>query len=121
MYYRVYLSWARISNEIADIFQVSDRPTTLCDMSQVPSGTALLLLLPLPLSLSQTDLIWSVDRSGAETMTVTAEFAARARRPSRIQGMSKLTQKSELFVSAKVKLLAMLAVEPELEFIVHNV
>ena len=30
-------------------------------------------------SLSQTDLIWSVDRDGAETMTVTAEFTARGR------------------------------------------
>ena len=106
---------------MADIFQGSDdeedatRHVTCPTWDRLSSPLTSLLSSFCPLS--QTDLIWSVDRNGAETRTVTAEFAGRGRegddgrgmRPPRIQGMSKLTQKSELFV-AKVKLLSMPAV-----------
>ena len=100
---------------MADIFQGSGDEEDATRHVTCPTwdrlSSSLTSLFP---ALSQTDLIWSVDRNGAETMTVTAEFAARGRegddgrgmRPSRIQGMSKLTQKSELSV-AKVKLLSM--------------
>ena len=62
---------------MATIFSASHVRDTSHDMSQVAGCRAAAPLLSS--SLSQTDLIWSVDRDGAETMTVTAEFTAHAR------------------------------------------
>ena len=63
---------------MATIFSASHVRDTSHDMSQV-AGCRRAAAPLLSSSLSQTDLIWSVDRDGAETMTVTAEFTARVR------------------------------------------